>query len=115
MGKSHLKLVAPNAVFRTVAPRRLSPAFMTVYEAALTDAAPIVSAGRIVQGTVNAALVSYYRSPAFAKGLAKSTRQNRRAILERFREEHGDKRIALMHSTAIQNILNSKSPAAARN
>ena len=39
----------------------------------------------------------------------------RRAILERFREEHGDKRIALMHKGALQTILNKKSPAAAAN
>jgi hypothetical protein len=32
-----------------------------------------------------------------------------------FRTDHGDKRIALIHSTAIQNILNEKSPVAQRN
>jgi len=37
-----------------------------------------------VPGTVNAALVSYYQSNAFTKGLAKSTQGNRRAILENF-------------------------------
>ena len=92
-----------------------SPSFMAVYEAALSNEAPIVRTGHLVPGTVNAAVMSYFQSPAFCKGLAKSTRQNRRAILERFREQHGDKRIAQMHSTAAQNILNSKSPAAARN
>jgi integrase len=39
----------------------------------------------------------------------------RRAILERFREEHGEKRIALLHKKAMQTILNKKSPAAASN
>jgi hypothetical protein len=39
----------------------------------------------------------------------------RRNILERFREEHGDKRIALIHKKAIQAILNKKTPAAALN
>jgi intergrase/recombinase len=67
-----------------------------------------------VAGTVNAALISYYQSTAFA-ALAKSTRGNRRAILERFRNDHGDKRIALMHKQALQNILNGKRPAAQRN
>jgi integrase len=47
--------------------------------------------------------------------LAKSSQGNRRAILERFREEHGDKRIALMHRTALQVVLNKKSAAAAKN
>ncbi|MFY9958947.1 tyrosine-type recombinase/integrase [Bradyrhizobium sp.] len=66
-------------------------------------------------GTVNAALVSYYQSSAFTKGLGESTQQNRRAILERFREEHGDKRVAYMHTVALQKIIDKKTPAAARN
>jgi hypothetical protein len=41
--------------------------------------------------------------------------QNRRAILERFRNDHGDKRIALMHIQALQIIVNGKTPAAQRN
>jgi len=44
----------------------------------------------------NAALASYYQSIAFSEQLAKTTRQNRRAILEQFRNAHGDKRVALM-------------------
>jgi site-specific recombinase XerD len=94
-----------------------SPRFMEVYDAAMSSApdAPSIGAGRTVPGTVNAALVSYYQSPTFTAGLAESTQGNRRAILEQFRNDHGDKRIALIHSTAIQNILNKKTPAAARN
>jgi site-specific recombinase XerD len=89
---------------------------MAAYEAAKADETkqPAIGAIRTIPGTVNAALVSYYQSGAFT-GLAKSTQRSRRAILERFREEHGEKRIALMHKTALQNILNGKSAAAARN
>jgi integrase len=76
--------------------------------------APEMGASRTVPGTVNAALVSHYQSGAF-KGVAKSTEQSRRAILERFRIDHGDKRIALLHSQALQVILNGKTPAAQRN
>ena len=36
----------------------------------------------------------------------------RRAELERFRNYHGDKRVVMMHATAILNILNGKTPAA---
>jgi hypothetical protein len=36
-------------------------------------------------------------------------------ILERFRENHGDKRTALMLRKALQAILDKKSPTAARN
>jgi integrase len=73
-----------------------------------------VGASRTVAGTVDAALVSYYRSPAFGNGIADSTKQNRRAILETFRVGHGDKRVALMHSGALAKIINSKTPAAQR-
>jgi len=59
--------------------------------------------------------VSYYQSTAFTEGLAESTRKSRRAILERFREEHGGKRIALLHKAALQTILNRKSAVAAKN
>ncbi|WP_256809431.1 hypothetical protein [Bradyrhizobium sp. Bra64] len=58
--------------------------------------------------------MSYYQSTAFTAGLAKSTQQQRRAILERFREAHGDKRIALLHSTALQNIIYNKKPNSQR-
>ena len=67
------------------------------------------------RGTVNAAIVSYYQCSAFTDGLAESSQKMRRAILERFREEHGDKRMALMHKKALQTILDKKSPAAAAN
>lgn len=92
-----------------------SPSFMSALEAARAQGKPAeLGAARTVLGTVNASIVSYYQSSAF-KALAKSTQDNRRAILERFREDHGDKRVALMHSAALQVILNSKSPAAQRN
>jgi integrase len=77
--------------------------------------APQLGASRTKPGTVNAAVISYFQSTAFTDGLAKGTRDSRRAILERFREEHGEKRIALLHKPALQTILNKKSPAAAKN
>jgi integrase len=94
-----------------------SPEFMAAREAALKGGwiEQEVGAKRTVAGTVNAAIVSYYQTSAFKDGLAESSQKMRRAILERFREEHGDKRIALMHKGALQTILNKKSPAAAAN
>jgi hypothetical protein len=93
-----------------------SPAFMAAYELAKSDEAPVlIGASRTIPGSVNAAIVSYYQSPLFKDGLAKSTQTSRRAILERFREEHGDKPVAPMHAPALQAILNKKSPAAQRN
>jgi integrase len=90
--------------------------FMDAYQQALEEdwVAPPIGAARTKPGTVNAAIVSYYGSAAFA-GIAASTRQNRRAILERFREEHGDRLIAPLNKRALQVILGKKSPAAAKN
>ncbi|MBO0756845.1 MAG: hypothetical protein J2P54_13375 [Bradyrhizobiaceae bacterium] len=39
----------------------------------------------------------------------------RRPIIEKFREDHGGKRFALLHAIAIRNILDKKSPVAQRN
>jgi integrase len=93
-----------------------SPEFMAAYDAAKANQspAPIIGAKRTVVGTVNAGLVSYYQSTAFTS-LAKSSQKMRRAELERFRGDHGDKRLELMHKVALQNILNRKTPAAQRN
>src|ERR1700739_801547 len=71
-----------------------SPTFMAALETAAAKLAanPKQIINRPpVAGTVNAALISYYDSAAF-KALGETTRQNRRAILERLiRTEHGDK------------------------
>ncbi|MBX9822007.1 MAG: tyrosine-type recombinase/integrase [Afipia birgiae] len=94
-----------------------SPEFMEAREKALQGdwAAPAIGSSRTKAGTVNAALVSYYQSSAFRDGLRESSQKMRRAILERFRKEHGDKRIALLHKNALQAILNKLTPAAAAN
>jgi hypothetical protein len=89
-----------------------SPEFMAAYEVANSGQCtkPETGASRTVPGTVNAALVSYYQSSAFCDGLAESSRKMRRAILECFREEHGTKRIGMLHKKALQAILNKKTP-----
>jgi integrase len=94
-----------------------SPAFMAIVEAARSDAPATlgIGAGKTVAGTVNAAMIGYFQSPSFGVGIAVSTKRAFRAILETFRAEHGDKRVALMHNTALQNIINKKKPVAQRN
>jgi hypothetical protein len=72
-----------------------------------------IGAKRTVDGTVSHGLIGYYKSNFFT-GLAESSQKMRRAELERFRNDHGDKRAVMMHSTAI-HILNGKKPAAQRN
>jgi hypothetical protein len=92
-----------------------SPEFMAAYEAALRADNAGVGEARTISGTVNAALVAYYQHPSFTDALAKVTQQNRRAILENFRRDHGDKRVGLMHAQALQAVMSHKTPAAQRN
>ena len=89
---------------------------MAAYEQAKSAGTPLqFGSSRTVPGTVNASIVSYNESSAFKDALAKSTQTSRRAVLESLRDDHGDKRVALMHSAALQNIFNGKSPADQRN
>lgn len=92
-----------------------SAEFMETYNTALA-ACRIREIGkdRSAPGTVSAAIGSYYTHNSFL-GLAEITRQNRRAILERFRAEHGDKRIAKMERRHLAKILGTRKPFAARN
>lgn len=89
---------------------------MTSYQLALAGqpARIEIGAGRTKPGTVNAAVVGYYTSLAF-RSLAPGTQKMRRAILERFREAHGDKRIAMLPHEFIVRTIGKRSPFAARN
>ncbi len=93
-----------------------SEEFMAAYQAALAGKAPCIEIGvsRTKPGTVNAVVVAYYQSLAFGS-LAIGTQSMRRAILERFRAEHGEKRIGTLPREFISRTLNKRSPAAARN
>jgi integrase len=92
-----------------------SEEFMSAYRAALAGQTLSVQLGasRTKPGTVNAAIIGYYQARTF-RSLAPSTQQMRRAILEQFRADHGDKRIAMLPTEAIARILSTKSPHAAR-
>jgi integrase len=94
-----------------------SPEFMRAYEAAIDRAEPIIiGASRAKAGTVAATVGLYLASSEFA-GLADETRRTRRNILERFREAHGDKRIAAIERKHVQALVDAKAatPSAARN
>ena len=92
-----------------------SPDFMEKYEAALAGAAPIViGIRRSRPGTVDDAVARYLGSVAFA-GLAPTTRSKRRAVLERFRVEHGDKRIGKLRPDHVGNLLRKLRPYPQRN
>jgi len=90
-----------------------SPQFMEAYEAALSGQPLQIGASRTKPGTVAAAIIGYYYDQSFL-ALAPSTQRPLRGILERFRAEHGDKRIALLQRQHITTLLRSKKRFAAR-
>jgi integrase len=65
---------------------------------------------------VAAAVVSYLNSVVF-KDLAAETQRTRRNILERFRQQHGDKRIALLQRRHVEDMIVARvgTPQAANN
>jgi integrase len=96
-----------------------SDQFMAAYRAALAgDTAPKLPIGatRTRPGTVAALVVSYYSSSEF-RALSEATQATYRGIIERFRAEHGDKRVALLGREHIAKMMAKKveTPAAANN
>ena len=112
-GKSRFYLRRPG--FKSVPLPGLpwSPQFMEVYEAALSGQPSQIGASRTKPGTITAAIIGYYYDQSFL-ALAPSTQRSLRGILERFRAEHGDKRIALLQRQHIITLLKSKKRFAAR-
>jgi integrase len=89
--------------------------FMAVYQAALdTPQIAIGAAKRSRPGSLSAAIAGYYTSLEF-RSLAVGTQNKRRAILERFRAEHGDKPLALLPQKFLIIMLGKMAPFAARN
>jgi integrase len=91
-----------------------SDEFMAAYQAASAGVAAPPGVSRTKPGTVNAVIVGYYQSLAFRE-LASGTQAERRNILERFREQYGDNRIAMLEQRHIIKLLSHMKPAASRN
>jgi len=98
-----------------------SPEFMLAYMTALNHGTPVtprepgtVGAKRTQTGTVNAAVVLFLQSSAFTSKSV-GTQKQRRPILERFRELHGDKPLALLQRKDLERMLQELGPHAARN
>jgi integrase len=91
-----------------------TPEFEIAYQKALRADAPEIGAGRTLPGTVNAAVVSYYKSLTFRE-LAQSSQNMRRSYLERFRDRHGDSRLATMPPEFIVKMMDRMEPFSARN
>ena len=91
-----------------------TPEFEVAYQKALHGDAPEVGASRTLPGTLNEAIVAYYKSLAFRE-LAQSSQSMRRSYLERFREQYGDNRLATMPSEFIARMMDRMEPFSARN
>jgi hypothetical protein len=85
-----------------------SPDFMAAYKIAkAAGERPEIGLKRTRTGTVAAAVTGYFGSLAFAT-LADTTRITRRRILERFREEHGDKSIGTLARIHVERMVNQR-------
>ncbi len=93
-----------------------TPEFMAAYEKATNGEKLEIGKSRSAPGTVSALVASFYRTSDFT-GLSGSTKPTYRGIIERFRAEHGDKRVAHMEKRHLQKLVSDKAatPAAANN
>src|SRR6516162_5879375 len=95
-----------------------SPEFLQAYWALRSDKATKaeIGAGRTQAGTVNAAIIAFYKHHTFTKNRP-ITQQTDRNILEAFRKRHGDKRIALLQQHHIEAMIGERAgkPSAQRN
>ena len=91
-----------------------SAEFNRTYEIALEGPKLLVGAGRNRPGSLSAAIALYYSSLEF-RSLADGTQTMRRAMLERFRAQHGDKPLSLLPQKFIAHMLSTMKPHAARN
>ncbi len=75
-----------------------------------------IGADRVQPYSVSSLVALWYRSPEFLD-LEASTQKVYRGIVEKFREEHGDKPVRLMQRRHVQSLLADKAetPAAANN
>jgi integrase len=90
-----------------------SPEFMAAYQEAMSLAPAPIGTSRSKPGSVAATVAAYFVSPEF-RNLADGTQAMRRAILQRFRDQHGDKPIGPMPAKFIALVLGSMKPHAAR-
>jgi len=94
-----------------------SEEFMAAYAASLAGVPdPVeIGAGRTLPGTISALVVAYFRSDAW-RALGEDTKNSRRRIIDRFREQHGEKRVALIHREHFIAMLDKiEKPTAKRN
>lgn len=96
-----------------------SEEFMTAYSAALASVTKASTSGEIGErrtqpGTIDALVAAYYKSHDWSD-LADDTRMARKRIIERFRLQHGAKRVALIqHDHIVQMMAQIQTRSAKR-
>lgn len=92
-----------------------SPEFMEAYQQAFAAAPVAIGASkRSKPGSVSAAIAEYYGSQSF-RSLTGGTPASRRAILEKFRAEHGHLPLASLPKEFLIALFDTMPPHAARN
>lgn len=95
-----------------------TPDFMQEYQTCLDNkpAPLVIGTSRTTAGTMSALIAAFYGSPDFKK-LTISTQKAYRFVIERFREKHGEKRVASIERKHIKAIIGAmhETPAAADN
>src|SRR5215472_3095060 len=92
-----------------------STEFMEAYQQALAAAPVAIGASkRSKPGSVSAAIAEYYGSQAF-RSLTGGTPASRRAVLEKFRDRHGDKPLASMPKQFVVALIDTMTPHEAKN
>ena len=92
-----------------------SAEFMEAYQEALAAAPVAIGASkRSKPGSVSAAIAEFYLSQSF-RALSVGTQAKWRAILERFREQHGHMPLASLPKEFVTTLLDTMAPHAALN
>lgn len=94
-----------------------SDEFMEAYKAALDPKHRLeIGASRTKPGTVGDLVARYLKSAEFLS-LASSSQATYRGIVERFRVDHGDKRVAMLRRDHVRDMMakRAETPAAANN
>jgi integrase len=93
-----------------------SDEFMTAYQRALGLAQPVeIGADRTKPGTIDALIVDYLKSETFTKALAPETQRMRRNILDRFRTDHGAKRVLTLEHRHVVKLIEDRPTYAQKN
>jgi integrase len=94
-----------------------SETFMAAYQGALAASTPPsdIGAKRSGPGTIAALVALYANSSQFKHEIAAETRRTMWAILQKFRDEHGSKRVAMLRREHVLAILDGRRPFAKRN